>query len=113
MNLECNANYVSDKVKEGYLAPGLMVTPLLDGEDYWIFKVQLTTEQALIAFPKFSTYGIGFLKEEDWNTNLPYSCETEEIYNHIRHNKGDKKITKQRCIKAIEILQNACKNINS
>lgn len=82
----------------------LMVTPAID-ENYWLFRVPLTDKQAIVGFPKFNTIGVGFQKEEDWNTNLPYSCSAEEIYHHIKCNKGDKKITKARCIEALKLLQ--------
>jgi hypothetical protein len=83
----------------------VLVTPPIN-EDYWLFRVPLTEKQAIVAFPKFSTIGIGFQVEgADWNTNLPYGCPAEEIYEHIKENKGDNKITKQRCIKAIKLLQ--------
>ena len=60
-------------------------------------------------FPKFSTIGIGFVQEDDWNTNLPYTSTTETIYNHIKHNKKYKQITKAQVIKAIKMLQKAAK----
>jgi hypothetical protein len=44
-------------------------------------------------------------QEEDWNTNLPYTCDAEEIYSHIEHNKQDDTISKEDCIKAIKMLQ--------
>ena len=71
----------------------------------WIARVPLTDTQAIIAFPKFGTIGIGFEKETDWNTNLPYSCDYLEIYNHIKHNKGDTRIRKAKCLDAIRALQ--------
>ena len=93
--------------KHGILAGGrIMVTPPID-ENYWVMRVPLSPDQAVVAFPKFGTFGIGFQKEEDWNTNLPYTCRTEEIYNHIEHNKGDATITKERCTQAIRALQEA------
>ena len=82
----------------------VMVTPAID-ENYWLFRVRLTDKQAIVGFPKFTTIGIGFQMEEDWNTNLPYSCSAEEIYNHIKHNKADPTITKARCIEALKLLQ--------
>jgi len=86
----------------------IMVTPPLD-DDYWVFRIKLHKDQALIAFPKFGLIGIGFAQETNWNTNLPSSCETEIIYNHIKENKKYKQITKKKCIEAIEILQKAAK----
>lgn len=93
---ECDS-FVLNEIK-------VLVTPPLD-EDYWIFRVPLTETQAVVAFPKFSTYGIGFQKEKDWNRNLPYQESAEVIYNHIKHNKGDVFIRKKMIIEAIELLQ--------
>ncbi len=84
-----------------------MVTPPIN-EDYWLFRVGVSDIQGIICFPKFGTLGIGFQFEENWNTNLPYDCDTMEIYNHIKHNKGDDNIPDVVCIKAIKIVQDAC-----
>jgi len=76
-------------------------------EDYWRFRVRLSDKQAIVGFPKFTTIGIGFAVEEDWNTNLPYSSPTDEIYEHIKHNKGDRTISKARVLAAIRLVQEA------
>lgn len=87
--------------------PVMLLTPTLGG-DYWLFRVQLSESQAIIGFPKFGTIGIGFAKEAaDWNTNLPYTCETERIFAHIACNKGDDTITDADCIAAIRMIQAA------
>ena len=76
------------------------------GSDYWIMRVPLSDKQAVVAFPKFTTVGIGFqYEDDDWNVNLPYQCEAREIYNHIRRNKGDDSIPDESCVKAIEMLK--------
>ena len=67
--------------------------------------MRLSETQSIVGFPKFGTVGIGFAQEEDWNTNLPYTCGTEEIYEHIDHNKGDDSITREDCIAAIRMIQ--------
>ena len=85
----------------------ISITPPID-EDYWVFRIKLYKDQSLIAFPKFWTIGIGFSKEEDWNSNLPYTFDSEKIYNHIKKNKCYKEISKSKCIKALEILKKAC-----
>ena len=95
-----------DQRDESPIGGGLMLTPSL-GEDYWLYRVRLADEQAIVGFPKFFTVGIGFAVEEDWNTNLPYTCTAEEIYNHIEHNKGDDSITRDDCIAAIEMIREA------
>jgi len=83
-----------------------MLAPFVN-EDYWRFRVRLSDTQAMLGFPKFTTLGIGFAQEEDWNTNLPYTCGTEEIYEHIEHNKGDDTITRDDCVAAIQMIQEA------
>lgn len=85
---------------------GVMVTPPID-EDYWSYRVQVGVGQAIVGFPKFLTIGIGFAQESDWNTNLPYTCSAEEIYNHIKHNKGDNSISRETCLTAIRMIQDA------
>lgn len=100
--LEKNMDTVEDK---SLVAPSLMLTPPLDGETYWVYRVQLSDEQAILAFPKFLTLGIGFKNEEDWNTNLPYTGEAGKIFQHIRRNKGSDSIGDADCIRAIEMIQ--------
>ena len=82
-----------------------MVTPPLD-EDYWIFRVKLFKDQAIVAFPKFMTFGVGFaIEDDDWNTNFPYTCTPTEICNHIWKNKKYEEITRQQVIEAIVAIQ--------
>lgn len=85
-----------------------MITPRID-EDYWAYRVKVSDTQAVVGFPKFTTIGIGFAVEEDWNTNLPYTCSAEEIYAHIEHNKGDDTIPAERCVEAIRMVQEAAR----
>lgn len=86
----------------------VLITPAIS-PDYWIYRVRLTDEQAILGFPKFTGIGIGFEHEEDWNSNLPFSCPASRIYDHIEHNKGDDSITRERCIEAIEIVREAAR----
>ena len=104
LKLEINQKLVrsNDTFKVG--GGTIMMTPSID-EDYWTVRVPLTKTQAIVGFPKFFTIGIGFAQEVDWNTNLPYQSEAEEIYNHIEHNKKFKTISKEDCIKAIKMIQ--------
>jgi hypothetical protein len=90
----------------GHVAPGIAMTPALD-EDYWSYRVRLTDDQAVLGFPKFWTIGIGFEREEDWNTNLPYTSDAGEIFEHIKHNKGDDAITDEDVLEAIRLIQAA------
>lgn len=78
-------------------------------EDYWLYRVRLSEAQAIVGFPKFGTVGIGFAVEEDWNTNLPYTCDAEEIFAHVAHNKGDAPISDDACLKAIRLVQAAAR----
>lgn len=87
----------------------LMITPPLD-ERYWAFRVQLKHGQSIVVFPKFGLLGCGFAVEKDWNTNLPINCEAEEIYAHIKHNKGHKDISRAECLAAIKDLQEFIKD---
>lgn len=83
-----------------------LLTPPING-DYWMLRVPLSEKQAIVAFPKFGTIGIGFQREEDWNTNLPYTCAAEEIFDHISHNKADDAILNTDCVAAIRLIQEA------
>lgn len=84
----------------------VMITPPIS-EDYWAYRVRVADGQAIVGFPKFSTIGIGFAVEEDWNTNLPYDCSAEQIYEHIEHNRGNESISRETCIAAIRLIQDA------
>lgn len=87
-------------------AGGMQMTPLID-ENYWAYRVRLSDEQAVVAFPKFGTIGIGFAKEEDWNTNFPHSCSAAETAAHIMHNKGDDSIPDEVVREAIQMIKDA------
>lgn len=82
------------------------VSPSVD-EDYWAYRVRLSDTQAVLGFPKHSTVGIGFAVEEDWNSNLPFTCGTTEIFEHIRHNKGDDAIEDDAVVAAIRMIREA------
>jgi hypothetical protein len=110
LQLQINSKHVSEKdCKIKINNVEIMFTPPVGNHDYWIFRVPLSEIQAIIGFPKFTLIGIGFEKEEDWNTNLPSGCTTKEIFNHIKHNKGDDKISDEDCIAAIKMIQKAAK----
>lgn len=84
----------------------VLLTPSI-GEDYFVFRVKLSETQAILGFEKFGTVGIGFAQEEDWNSNLPYRCEAQAIFDHIKHNKGDDTIDDERVLEAIRMVQAA------
>lgn len=86
----------------------VLMTPAID-DTYWLWRVRLSEKQAVVAFPKFLTIGIGFQVEEDWNTNLPYMIDAEAIFEHIKDNKGDTTISDEDCIAAIRLLQETIK----
>ena len=105
--LEVNQKFVDgDKNIFKFGNSTVMVTPPLD-EDYWQFRVMVDKDQAIVGFPKFSSIGIGFAKEDDWNTNLPSDTPTNELWNHIKRNKYFASIPDDVCIRAIKMVQKA------
>lgn len=113
LQLEINSNFKSDKDTDALATKGILITPPV-GENYWLFRVKVSKKQAIVGFPKFGTVGIGFAKETDWNTNLPYQCTTDEIYNHIKHNLGKGNFSNSihtRIKQAIAMVQDAAKTV--
>lgn len=111
LTLEINQKYFDGEENNFKLGNvNFMVTPPLD-EEYWQFRVKVHDDQAIVGFPKFSQIGIGFAKEDDWNTNLPSSCKTKKIFNHIKHNKRYASIPDELCIKAIDMIKRAVKKM--
>jgi hypothetical protein len=112
--LEIEINADKESVEETFAKShfgNAMITPRM-GEGYWVARIRLHEDQYVQAFPKFFTLGIGFAKEEDdWNTNLPYTCGAEEIASHIWKNRKYDVISKDNLIRAIELLQEACRGI--
>lgn len=107
LKLEINQKLIRSNDEHKLPSGGVvLMTPCID-EDYWTLRVKLTKTQAIVGFPKFYTIGVGFAKETDWNTNLPYSCGTEELFNHIKDNKRYKSISDEDCKKAISMIQAA------
>ena len=109
MEVEYNSNVVPSN---GKISERFMITPPID-EDFWMMRVKLSEKQAIVCFPKFGTIGIGFQKEEDWNTNLPHTCNAREIFDHISHNKADDSISDEDCINAIQMLQGAIRDFDA
>ena len=109
LQLEINPTGVPhDEGVDSCAKRGILITPPVGREDFWLFRVKLSDNQAIVGFPKFNTVGIGFQKEkENWNTNLPFSCSTERIFNHIKKNKGSKSIRKSDCMQAIQMIREA------
>ena len=72
--------------------------------------MRVSPKQAIVGFPKFSTIGIGFMVEDDWNTNLPYQSGAKKIWEHIKHNRevpGDELPTDEDCKRAIKMVIDA------
>jgi hypothetical protein len=105
MELQINAS-CEDPTVSNLAGTGVIITPPIN-ENYWLFRVPVSDKQAIVGFPKFNTIGIGFQFEDDWNTNLPYSCGAQEIFDHISHNKGDDSISDQSCVEAIQLVKDA------
>lgn len=110
MNIEINAKFAPTDRPIPIINGGtVLLTPPLDA-DYYLARVSFD-KNAIQCFPKFTTIGIGFAKEEDWNTNLPYSSSAETIWEHIKHNKGGARITKKQGIAAIQALQDYARSL--
>ena len=97
--------------KTGVLGEVGLLSPMVD-EDYWAYRVRLSEGQAILGFPKYGTVGIGFAVEEDWNTNLPYTCAAQEIYDHIKHNAGGP-LLESDVLAAIKMVQRAAEEDRS
>lgn len=102
--IEVNTSAIEDRPPLQIGSQRVMVTPPIT-ESFWLWRVRLTDRQAVVAFPKFGTIGIGFQHEFDWNCNLPYTCTASEIADHIWHNRSDGSITMDMVVQAIEELQ--------
>lgn len=113
--LEINENCV-DKTTH-YVAGNnqIMVCPPT-GEDYWVFRVKLCKDQAVLGFPKFGMVGVGMALEENGNTNLPLNsnytplANANRIYSHIKCNKRYKSITHQMIVDAIILIVKGAEN---
>lgn len=108
MALEFNEKFVEQSTKMKTDDGGTIEFSPVVYDEYYLFRVHLYKDQYLLAFPKFGTLGIGFALEDDWNTNLPYICDTDKIYDHIKCNKKYKEIKKRDVINAINELKAAC-----
>lgn len=98
--------YRPEQADESPTIGTLIFTPPID-DDYWRWRVAVGDGQAIVGFPKFTTIGIGFAREEDRNTNLPHTQTAEAIFDHIAYNKGDDTIPDERCLRAIRMVQDA------
>lgn len=119
LTIEINSKFVDKQpvvkgeAKPGKPTPVILTTPPVD-QDYWLFRVPVSNKQAIVGFPKFLTIGIGFQVEAaDWNTNLPYTIDAKQIFDHIRANKGDDSIPDELCLKAIELVQDAAQQLKA
>lgn len=101
MKLEINSKCADKTVK--FMNGQVMMTPPID-ENYWLFRVELHKDQAVIGFPKFLQIGIGMAQEEDRNTNLPSHCTATEITNHIKKNRKYKEVTDAMISVAVQMI---------
>lgn len=86
-----------------------VIAPLVD-PDYWTFRVVVSQDpfQAVVGFPKFSTIGIGFaVEDDDWNTNFPYTVETDKIVDHIWRNRLPLDLARDTVHEAVLLIQTA------
>ena len=110
LTVEINKDFVEENTEIPVMGRTVLITPPLNDE-YWVLRVPVSDDQAIVTFPKFLQWGIGFQhEEEDWNCNLPSRCSARMIFDHISHNKGDDSIPDRLCIKAIELIQKTIKD---
>ena len=105
LQVEVNPDFRDDSIRlkrEG--GGGILFTPPLSPE-YYLARVRLYRDQAIVVFPKFGLLGCGFAREEDWNTNLPLAEPAKIIFEHIKHNKLYQQIEDADCVRAIRMLQ--------
>lgn len=107
LQLEINGNFKKSNDIIKCSRGTILFTPQLGTDNSWLFRVQLSKKQSIVGFPKFMIIGIGFSNERMGNTNLPYTCSPEKIFNHIKDNKGSKKISDSDCITAIKMVSDA------
>jgi hypothetical protein len=111
--LEVNENCIDKTTHcvagKGQNQVGIMISPSVD-ENYWMFRVKLCNDQAVLGFPKLGMIGVGMALEENSNTNLPLHTEdtplanANRIYSHIKCNKKYKSITRQMIVDAIILI---------
>jgi hypothetical protein len=88
---------------------GVMLPPPPDA-DYWVYRVRVSDEQAVLGFPKYSrSLAVGFAHEEDWNTNLPHWMDAHDILEHIGDNRGSASISDATILAAIRLIQDAAR----
>jgi hypothetical protein len=103
--IEVNSEFVESKTDFDTKMGTISITPPV-GAEYFLARVPLFKDQAIVIFPKFFTIGCGFAQEENWNVNLPIrTCSSQEIYEHIKGNKKYDEITEEQCISAIDELR--------
>ncbi len=91
-----------------------MISPIVS-DDYWMFRVKLCKDQAVLGFPKMGMIGVGMALENNGNTNLPlcplYTPEknAQRIADHIKCNKKYKSITIKMIEDAITLIEKGAK----
>lgn len=109
--LEVNKNCIDKTIHYTAENNHIMVSPPT-GEDYWMFRVKLYKDQAVLGFPKYGLIGVGMAQEEEGNVNKPLEKDSSPeananmIYSHIKCNKKYKSITMQMIKDAIILIGN-------
>ncbi len=79
------------------------------GTNGWSFRVKVSRNQAVVAFPKIGSFAIGFEKEHvDFNRNLIWVADSIQILCHIAENAekpGKNQIQAEDVKAAIEMIQ--------
>lgn len=104
LTIEYNGKAVADPAAALAARTGIHITPPIT-KDFWLMRVPVSDKQAIVVFPKFGLYGVGFQLETNWNVNLPTRVPAGLILEHIKENKGDETIPDERCLLAIYMLQ--------
>jgi len=109
LKIEYNSQCVDRTIVEQTPFGHGVISPVVS-DDYWLFRVPLFENQALLAFPKCFTMGIGFAQEEvEQNVNLPYECGIETILKYLKRNKKYEDISDAKIREAIKMLKALCK----
>lgn len=77
-------------------------------DERWTYRVQVSERQAVVGFPKLGRIAIGFA-DETLSCNVPHTCDAELIYELIEHNQNDDTISREDCLAAIRMVQDAAK----
>lgn len=91
------------------IEPGGGPEVVFTGDRDYVYRVEVSDDQALLGFEKCGSIGIGFEREVEEGLDLPSSCLTRRIYEHIRCNARG--VDSRRCYAAIRIIQGAARDL--